>query len=160
MRAAVMATILLASSSLYPAVAQDQGKVPLTVPQTAPVNPDQNAAPQIDLRAERDRPKDDDREVGRDWRMRRHDGDRMDREMGQDERMPRDREMGRDRGQYGGQDEGRQRDPRWDRADRDHRADRDNDNRRYRDEDRPRSRVKICIEYENGDEYCRYKQNR
>jgi hypothetical protein len=154
MRAAVMATILLASSSLYPATAQDQGKVPLTVPQTTPVNPDQNSPPQIDQRAERDRAKDGDREVGRDWRMRRHDGDRMDREMGQDERMPRDREMGRDRGQYGSRDEGRQRDPQWDRADR------DNDAGRYRDEDRPRSRVKICIEYENGDEHCRYKQNR
>ena len=31
------------------------------------------------------------------------------------------------------------------------------DDRDYDDEDRPRRRVKICIEYENGDEYCRYK---
>jgi len=28
----------------------------------------------------------------------------------------------------------------------------------YFDEDRPRRRVKICVEYENGDEYCRYRQ--
>jgi hypothetical protein len=32
----------------------------------------------------------------------------------------------------------------------------------YRDDDRyyesrPRSRVKICTEYENGDEFCRYR---
>ncbi|WP_339029118.1 hypothetical protein WI604_31205 [Bradyrhizobium symbiodeficiens] len=28
---------------------------------------------------------------------------------------------------------------------------------RYGDEDRPRRRVKICFEYENGDEFCRYR---
>ena len=39
----------------------------------------------------------------------------------------------------------------WDRPDR------DRDYRGY-DEDRPRRRVKVCVEYENGDEYCRYRQ--
>jgi hypothetical protein len=28
----------------------------------------------------------------------------------------------------------------------------------YIDEDRPRHRVKVCVEYANGDEYCRYKE--
>jgi hypothetical protein len=38
------------------------------------------------------------------------------------------------------------------------RDDEDMDRRsRYRDEDRPRRRVKICFEYENGDEFCRYR---
>jgi hypothetical protein len=37
------------------------------------------------------------------------------------------------------------------------RADRGRNDSDYYDEDRPRRRVKICIEYENGDEYCRYK---
>ena len=37
------------------------------------------------------------------------------------------------------------------------RADRGRDDSDYYDEDRPRRRVKICIEYENGDEYCRYR---
>ncbi len=37
-------------------------------------------------------------------------------------------------------------------------ADRDRDNRGYIDEYHPRHRVKICIEYANGDEYCRYKE--
>ena len=31
------------------------------------------------------------------------------------------------------------------------------DGRGYYDEDRPRTRVKICKEYENGDEVCRYR---
>ena len=104
----------------------------------------------------RDQPRADDHEVDRDWRMRRGDGDRMgreDREMGPDWRMHRDREADRDRdkdrGRYG------------DRGDRDwDRADRDRNSRRYYDEDRPRCRVKVCIEYENGDEYCRYKEGR
>ncbi len=36
-------------------------------------------------------------------------------------------------------------------------SDRDGYGRRYYDEDRPRRRVKVCIEYENGDEFCRYR---
>jgi hypothetical protein len=39
----------------------------------------------------------------------------------------------------------------------DDRADRDGYGRGYYDEDRPRRRVKVCIEYENGDEYCHYR---
>jgi len=31
------------------------------------------------------------------------------------------------------------------------------DGRGYYDEERPRFRVKICREYENGDEVCRYR---
>jgi hypothetical protein len=34
---------------------------------------------------------------------------------------------------------------------------RDEDDRGYYDDDRPRRRVKICFEYENGDEYCHYR---
>jgi hypothetical protein len=36
----------------------------------------------------------------------------------------------------------------------------DEDDREYYDDDRPRARVKICFEYENGDEYCRYRRSR
>ena len=50
-----------------------------------------------------------------------------------------------------------------DRDDRDNRGwdrpDRDSDYRSY-DDDRPRRRVKVCVEYDNGDEYCRYRQER
>jgi hypothetical protein len=92
--------------------------------------------------------------MGRGGMMHRGDSDRMGRdyrEMGSDWRMHRERETGRDRdmdrGRYG------------EREDRDRdRTDRDRDNSGYLDEDRPRRRVKICVEYENGDEYCRYRQ--
>jgi hypothetical protein len=36
------------------------------------------------------------------------------------------------------------------------RADRRGYGRGYYDEDRPRRRVKVCVEYEDGDEYCHY----
>jgi hypothetical protein len=39
-----------------------------------------------------------------------------------------------------------------DRADQD-----DGYGRGSYDEDRPRRRVKVCFEYKNGDEYCRYR---
>ena len=97
------------------------------------------------------------REMGRDWRMRRGDGDRMgrdDRDVGPEMRRGdrneyRDRD--KDRGRYGDRDD---RDNQgWDRAER------DRDYRSY-DDDRARRRVKVCVEYENGDEYCRYRQGR
>jgi hypothetical protein len=88
--------------------------------------------------------------MGRDWRMRRGDGDRMgreDRKGGPDWRRHGDRDDDRDRdkdrGRYGDRDD---RDNRgWDRADQEH-------DRGYYDEGRPRRRVKVCVEYENGDE--------
>jgi hypothetical protein len=86
--------------------------------------------------------------MGRGGMMRHGDGDRMghdDHEMGQDWRMHRGGDMGRDREPERG-------DRDWDRADR------DRDNRGYVDADRPRRRVKVCVEYDNGDEYCRYRQ--
>jgi hypothetical protein len=165
MRVVVIATILLASSSLCPSLAQEQGKPPVTAPQTVPAQPDQNSQQQRDQRTDRDQPRGDDREMGRDWRMRRGDDDRQgreDREMGPDRRMHRDRDDDRDRDK----DPGRYRDRgRYsDRSDRDNRgwdrADRCRDYRGCYDEDRPRRRVKVCVEYENGDEYCRYKEGR
>ena len=45
----------------------------------------------------------------------------------------------------------------WRARPNDDRADRDGYGRGYYDEDRPRRRVKVCIEYENGDEYCHYR---
>jgi hypothetical protein len=65
------------------------------------------------------------------------------RKVGRDLRMRRDDDdvdRDRDRG-YRGSD----------------RADREGYGRAYYDEDRPRRRVKVCFEYENGDEYCRYR---
>lgn len=151
MRGFVLATMLLVSSSLC-SIAQEQGKAPAATPQVGiPAQTDQNSQPQRDQRTGRDQPKTEDCP---DSKMRRGDGDRMsrdEREMSQDSRMHRDRETGRDRepdrGRYS------------DRGDRDwDRADRDRDNGGYVDADRPRRRVKVCFEYDNGDEYCRYRQ--
>lgn len=153
MRIIVFAALLLASLSLCPLFALEQGQAPsVAQPQTG--QPDQNPQQQRDQRTDHDQPKADDREMGRDWRMRRGDGDRMgreDREMGPEWRMRRDRDDDRDRdhdrGRYG--DRGDRDDRGWGRTNRDYRG--------Y-DEDRPRRRVKVCVEYENGDEYCRYRQ--
>jgi hypothetical protein len=101
MRAFVLVTILLASSSLYPTFAQEEGKAPVAAPQMVPAQTDQSSQrPQQDQRNGGDQPQTDNREVGRDLRTRPGEGDRMgrdDREMGRDWRMHRDREAGRDR---------------------------------------------------------------
>ena len=151
MRVLILAVLLLGSSSLCPSFAQEQAKPPqakpsVDVPQPGvPPRTDQNSEQPRDQRTGRDQSRADDREMGR---MRRGDSERMGRdgrEMGPDPRMQRDRDW--DRGRYSA------------RGDRDEDyAGRDNDDRGYFDEDRPRRRVKICVEYENGDEYCRYKR--
>ena len=154
MRVFVLATVLLASSSLYPSFAQEERKAPVPAPQTVPAQTDQGSQQQQqDQRNGGDQPKADNREVGRDWRMRPGEGDRIgrdDREIGRDWRMHRGREAGRDRDM----DRGRY----SERGDRDRdRMERDRDSRGYYDDDRPRRRMKFCVEYENGEEYCRYR---
>jgi hypothetical protein len=154
MRVLILTALLLGSSSLCPSFAQEQAKPPQAKPPVDVAQPgaaartDQNSEQPRDQRTGRDQSRADDREMGPDWRMRRGDGERIGRygrEMGPDPRMQRDRDW--DRGRYSA------------RGDRDEDyADRDNDDRGYFDEDRPRRRVKICVEYENGDEYCRYKR--
>ena len=154
MRIFVLATILLASSSLSPSFAQQEGKAPVAAPQAgASAQPDQNQQPR-DQRTDRDQPKADAPEMGRGGMMRRGDDERMGRdcrEMGPHWRMHRDREAGGDR------DMDRRRYS--ERGDRDwERSDGNRVGRGSFDEDRPRRRVKICVEYENGDEYCRYRE--
>jgi hypothetical protein len=169
--------VLFASSSLYPVFAQNEGKGPVSgAPQTVPAqtNPD---SPIQDQRSSNDQSKADNREVGREGRTHHGEGNRMgtDDRMGRDDRMgmgPDDRmgrrdgrEVGRDWRMYrereAGRDGDKGRERYAERGDRDwDRADREKDNRGYFDEDRPRHRVKVCVEYENGDEYCRYKQGR
>jgi hypothetical protein len=157
MRILVLATtVLLATSSLYAAFAQGEGKKAQdTAPQAVPAQTNQNAPAQQDQRTGSDQPKADNREVGRDWRAYPSDMGRMmdrmgrgvdwdHRKVGRDWQMRRDDDEGdrdRDRG-YRGSDRG----------------DRDGYGRGYHDEDRPRRRVKVCFEYENGDEYCRYRE--
>ena len=157
MRVLVLATVLLLSSHLSPALAQeasrDQLKAPLATPQAVPAPPDRNPAPPRDQLAERDRAGGYEREFNRDGRMPRGGGQmgQGERDMGPGMMMPRerddDRDGDKDRGRYGDRD---------DRSGR--RSDRADQGRGYgdgRDEDAPRRRVKVCIEYDNGDEYCR-----
>ena len=167
MRLFVLATMLLAASSLG-SLAQEQGKTPQagTAAQIeAPAPTDRKSPQQPGQNAGRDQQRTDDREMGRDWKMRRNaEGERAggeDREIGRgemmrrgdDDRMGRDRDYDKERGRY--MDRGRYQE----RGDRDwDRADRDSDYRGYADADRLRRRVKICVEYENSDEYCRYRQ--
>jgi len=153
MRVLALAAVVLVASGLHPSFAQEQQKAQGAAPQTAPAQSGQNAASQQDQQSA-DQAKRDNREVGRDWRMRPRDGEdtdrddytgRDDREIGRDWRMQRDREAGRDRDMES--DRYRQRvDRDWDRR----------DSGRYYDE-RSRRRVKVCVEYANGDEYCRYR---
>ncbi len=177
MRVLILAALLLGSSSLTASfaqeqgkpAAQEQGKPAVEAPQTtAPGRTDQDADQPRDQRTGRDQSRADDRAMGSDWRIRRGDDERFGRErseMGSEGRMRRDgerrddremaphpgmqRDSGRDgdRGRYAG---------RRDR-DRDY-TERDKDDRSYFADDRPRRRVKICIEYDNGDEYCRYRK--
>jgi hypothetical protein len=95
-----------------------------------PVQPERTPQQSEESRKE-DRKRAEDVRVNRDWRTQPSENESMDRTMGWDHRKP-----GRD----------------W-RIRRD-----DDDDRAFSDEDRPRRRVKICFEYENGDEFCRYRR--
>jgi hypothetical protein len=117
---------------------------------TVPVQPERSQQQSRESREE-DRDRGEDRRVGRDWRA--YPSDRNSRgPMGQNDigrmrdRMERDtdsdhRTVGRD----------------WRVRPDDERADRNGYGRGYYDEDRPRRRVKVCVEYEDGDEYCHYR---
>ena len=111
---------------------------------TAPVQPERGQQ-QSQQSREEDRDRGEDRRVGRDWRAYPSDRNNMGQGRMRD-RMERDtdsdhRTVGRD----------------WRADPDDDRADRDRYGRGYYDEDRPRRRVKVCVEYENGDEYCHYR---
>jgi hypothetical protein len=155
MRVLVLATVLLVSSGLCSSRAEEPAKeAPSATPQAVPVPSDRDPAQPRDRYSERDRSGGDDREVNRDGRSRRGDGGHMgqwDREMGSGRSMQRDRDDDRngdkDRGRYGDREDRTGRPP--DRADQ---------GRGYgdaHDNDAPRRRVKVCIEFDNGDEYCR-----
>jgi len=104
-------------------------------PQLPPVQPERSPR-QAEQSRDQERKSAEDVQVRRDWRVQR-DGDRM----GQ-------RRMGR---MYDDDDDSDHR-----TVGRNWRMQRDY-GRGYYDEDRPRTRVKICTEYENGDEVCRYR---
>jgi hypothetical protein len=141
MRVLAMATILLLYSNIVPTFAQQTNRPPdiSQQPQTVPVEP-QRSPQQSEQAREQDRREAEDTQIGRGWRAQRRDEDRSGRTVDEDHRM-----VGRDwRTRRDDQDMER---------DRFYRRDRD-----YYDEDRrPWRRMKVCFEYENGDEYCRYR---
>jgi hypothetical protein len=103
-------------------------------PQLTPVQPERNPR-QAEQSRDRDRKSAGDVRLGRDWRTEpRDDYRRSQSRMGRmNDEDDLDRAAGRNR-----------------REQRD-------DGPGYYDEDRPRVRIKICREYENGDEFCRYR---
>jgi hypothetical protein len=115
---------------------QEMGSSPAANPPAlTPMQPERSPR-QSEQSRDLERKSAEDVQVGRDWRVEQRDGDRMgQRRMGRmnDEDDSDHRTVGRN----------------W-------RMQRDN-GRSYYDEDRPRTRVKICTEYENGDEVCRYR---
>ena len=151
MRTVVFAALLLASSSLQPLWAQDQSKPsPSSQPQTVPVQPE-HTPQQSEQSRDQDRDRADDVRVGRDWRTEERDRDRQERTGRHDEGRASDRmghDMDRDRSTVGRN---------WRMHPDDEHADRDSHDRGYYNEDRAWRRVKICYEYRDGDEYCRYQ---
>lgn len=132
MRALAIAITLLLSFIL-PSFAQEEGKPPAQSQlQTAPTPPQTVPVQPQRTPQQSEQYRKEDRKRAEDVRVGR-DWTAQDPEMGRDwdHRKPgRDWRMRRD----------------------------DEDDRGYYDDDRPRRRMKICFEYENGDEYCRYRR--
>jgi hypothetical protein len=106
-----------------------------------PVQPERTLR-QSERSREQDRERAEDVRVGRGWRTEDRDSDRSDRMGHNDMGRTRDETVGRN----------------WRmRPDDDDHADRGGYGRGYYDEDRPRRRVKVCVEYADGHEYCRYR---
>lgn len=151
MRKSVLTTVLLLSSSLVSGFALAQQPEPppgSNETQTTPVQPDRTPQ-QSDQARERDRKSAEDTRVKRDWTTQQRGEDRMGMDSMRQQRMGRMMED-MDHRTTGGNWR-MQRDE--DDMDRHQRY----SDQRYADEDRPRRRVKICFEYENGDEFCRYR---
>ena len=135
-------TLVVDSSGQYQE-RQEIGNSPAAnPPQLTPLQPERSPR-QAEQSRDQGRESAEDTRLGRDWRTEQRDGDRRGQSrMGRmyDEDDSDHRDVGRNwRMQRG--DDGR---GYYDR-------------RGYYDEDRPRTRVKICTEYENGDEVCRYR---
>lgn len=138
MRVLIIATVLLMTSALVPSFAEEAENAPAPSQPQTPVQPERSPR-QSEQSRDQDRKSAEDVQVGRDWRAQRRDDDRMER-MGQSRMGRTDDQDDSDRRTVG----------------RNWQMHRD-DGRGYYDQPRPRPRVKICTEYENGDEFCRYR---
>jgi hypothetical protein len=180
MRVVVVAMTLLLSSSIVPAFAQQAGNAPSqsqpgVAPgphqlQAVPVQPERSPE-QSEQARKQDQDTAQDVRVGRDWKAQSPDraegrskdnsGRMMDgmgstgqndmAQMKMDHMRMCRQMMESGRGMYGEDREMRSEGARAGRS-----SDRGDQDRRFYDEGRPSRRVKICIEDENGDEYCRY----
>jgi len=139
---------MLLISTALPSLAQQAEKPVPDQSQITPVQPERTPQ-QSEQSRQQDRKSAEDTRVGRDWRIQQRDADRMGRmDQGRmEERM----------GRMNDRDD-------WDRrtVSRNWRMQRDGgrdseEGRGYYDEEQPRVRIKICREYENGDEVCRYR---
>jgi hypothetical protein len=157
MRVVAIATVLLLSSSLGPSFAQGQSDQTTQAqstpgqPQTAPVQPERTPQQSEQSRGQ-DQKRGEDVQVGRDWRTQSRDGDmgrmtqsdmlqmmeRMARSCQNVEHMMEQMHAGM-RG--GGMDQDQ---------------DRGYANNQYQSDRTPR-RSKVCIEYQNGDQLCRFR---
>src|SRR3954463_5458077 len=187
MRVLTIATVLLMSSAVAPSPAQEQQKSPAAnQPSMTPVQPERSPQ-QSEQSREQDRRSAEDVQVGRDWRaqpQRSSASDRPSTTLVQPERSAQQSERSREQDRRSAEDVQVGRDWRTQQRDGDrmgrmgrggmqggmndendlnHRTvgrnwqmQRD-DERGYYDVDRPRTRVKICPVYENGDEICRYR---
>lgn len=145
-------SLFLLSSSGFPVVASAQQpdakpSESQAQPQSPPVQPERTPQ-QSDQARQQDNRNAEGTRVNPDWTTRQRNDERAD--------MDRPRRMDRDQDQ-----DHRTMGRNWRRDDDDFgRGSRygsmDRDGGRYYD-DRPRRRVKTCIEYENGDEYCQYR---
>jgi hypothetical protein len=146
MRSFAAATALLLFSSLVPSFAQNEANSPaVSQPRTSPVQPERTPQ-QSEQSRDRDRQRAEDMRVDRNWRAYPSDNDRGPMPQGRmSERMgdpdSDHRTVGRD----------------WRARPDDDRTDRGGYGRDNYDDARPQRRVKVCFEYENGDEYCHYR---
>src|SRR3954451_10224931 len=183
MRVLVIGAVLLMSSALVPSFAQEQQKSPVADQPPLTAVQRERSPQQSEQSREQDRKSAEDVQVGRDWRAQQQKSalpnqpsmtvvqperspQQSERSREQERRSAEDVQVGRDwrAQQRDGDRMGRMGPSRMnDQNDYDHRSVRRNwqmqrdDERGYYDEDRPRSRVKICTVYENGDEFCRYR---
>ncbi|MGN8547657.1 hypothetical protein ACQPTN_23940 [Bradyrhizobium sp. 13971] len=128
-------SLVVDSNGQFQEQPESGGSSATTSPQLSPVQPERTPRQAEQLR-DRERRSAGDVQVGRDWKAKERYSDRMD-----------ERHMGRteDDDDWGHRTVGRNRPMQSD------------DERSYYDEDRPRFRIKICKEYENGDEFCHYR---
>jgi hypothetical protein len=147
MRVLAAAAVLLLSTGVAPSFAQPAGSPQSSSqPQTTPVQPERTPQ-QSEQSREQGRDRGDEVQLRRDWRVQQRDSGRM----GQSESG---RMMDQDQRTVGQDWRARRDEESTDRYRGPARADRDMG---YSDEDRPRRRMKVCFEYDNGDEVCRYR---